>query len=68
MVLQGIINIIIGGIIISWANFVYAGGWSFGSGIVGGLLMWGLTLLYSPSKIKFTPWGRRSFLKLIGFA
>ena len=35
------------------------------TGLVGIFSVWTLALIHSPAKIKFTPWGRRIFFKMI---
>lgn len=40
--------------------------WAFITGLLGILAIWILTLIKSPSKIKFAPWGRRRILHIFG--
>ena len=38
--------------------------WSLITGLVGMFVIWVLSLIHSPVKIKFAPWGRKTLFKL----
>lgn len=68
LVLQVVVDLIIGLVTISEGRFSALPSflnWSIITGIFGVLFIWVLALIYSPPKLKYTPWCRFSFVKRI---
>ena len=66
LVLQVIVDVVIflGKIPDAFSIILISLKWSLITGLVGIFSIWILALIYSPAKIKFTPWGRRILFKL----
>lgn len=63
--IQLIFTFIIGDRNIGRSVLSYILAWSLITGISGVILFWLLTLVYSPPRLKYTPWGRRWIRRII---